>query len=154
MFIFELIKSIVLGIVEGITEWLPVSSTGHLILVEEFLNLNVSEEFKEMFNVVIQLGAILAVIILFWKKIWPFQTKTNGSTIKKDSIMLWLKIIVACVPAVILVLLGLDEKCEQLFYKPIPIALALIIVGYFLYKEYNGLCLPAGQRGADAVHRK
>ena len=137
MFIFELIKSIVLGIVEGITEWLPVSSTGHLILVEEFLNLNVSEEFKEMFNVVIQLGAILAVIILFWKKIWPFQTKTNGSTIKKDSIMLWLKIIVACVPAVILVLLGLDEKCEQLFYKPIPIALALIIVGIvFIIVEY------------------
>ncbi len=137
MFIFELIKSIVLGIVEGITEWLPVSSTGHLILVEEFLNLNVSEEFKEMFNVVIQLGAILAVIILFWKKIWPFQTKTNGSTIKKDSIMLWLKIIVACVPAVILVLLGLDEKCEQFFYKPIPIALALIIVGIvFIIVEY------------------
>lgn len=129
MFILELIKSIVLGIVEGITEWLPVSSTGHLILVEEFLKLNVSEEFKEMFNVVIQLGAILAVIILFWEKIWPFQTKEKGSIIKKDSMMLWLKIIVACIPAVILVLLGLDEKCEEIFYHPIPIAIALIVVG-------------------------
>lgn len=129
MFIFDLIKSIVLGIVEGITEWLPVSSTGHLILVEEFLNMSLSENFKEMFNVVIQLGAILAVIILFWQKIWPFQSKEKGSIIKKDSFMLWFKVIVACIPAVILVLLGLDEKCEELFYKPIPVALALIIVG-------------------------
>ena len=129
MFIFDLIKSIVLGIVEGITEWLPVSSTGHLILVEEFLNMSLSEDFKEMFNVVIQLGAILAVIILFWQKIWPFQSKDKGSIIKKDSFMLWFKVIIACVPAVILVLLGLDEKCEELFYKPIPVALALIIVG-------------------------
>ena len=129
MFIFDLIKSIVLGIVEGITEWLPVSSTGHLILVEEFLNMSLSEDFKEMFNVVIQLGAILAVIILFWQKIWPFQSKDKGSIIKKDSFMLWFKVIIACVPAVILVLLGLDEKCEELFYKPVPVALALIIVG-------------------------
>lgn len=129
MFIFDLIKSIVLGIVEGITEWLPVSSTGHLILVEEFLNMSLSENFKEMFNVVIQLGAILAVIILFWQKIWPFQSKENGSIIKKDSFVLWFKVIVACIPAVILVLLGLDEKCEELFYKPVPVALALIIVG-------------------------
>lgn len=129
MFIFDLIKSIVLGIVEGITEWLPVSSTGHLILVEEFLNMSLSENFKEMFNVVIQLGAILAVIILFWQKIWPFQSKEKGSIIKKDSFMLWFKVIVACIPAVILVLLGLDEKCEELFYKPVPVALALIIVG-------------------------
>ena len=129
MFIFDLIKSIVLGIVEGITEWLPVSSTGHLILVEEFLNMSLSEDFKEMFNVVIQLGAILAVIILFWQKIWPFQSKDKGSIIKKDSFMLWFRVIIACVPAVILVLLGLDEKCEELFYKPVPVALALIIVG-------------------------
>lgn len=129
MFIFDLVKSIVLGIVEGITEWLPVSSTGHLILVEEFLNMSLSENFKEMFNVVIQLGAILAVIILFWQKIWPFQSKEKGSIIKKDSFMLWFKVIVACIPAVILVLLGLDEKCEELFYKPVPVALALIIVG-------------------------
>jgi undecaprenyl-diphosphatase len=82
-----------------------------------------------MFNVVIQLGAILAVIILFWQKIWPFQSKDKGSIIKKDSFMLWFKVIIACVPAVILVLLGLDEKCEELFYKPVPVALALIIVG-------------------------
>lgn len=129
MFIFDLVKSIVLGIVEGITEWLPVSSTGHLILVEEFLNMSLSENFKEMFNVVIQLGAILAVIILFWQKIWPFQSKEKGNIIKKDSFMLWFKVIVACIPAVILVLLGLDEKCEELFYKPVPVALALIIVG-------------------------
>ena len=126
----DIIKSIILGIVEGITEWLPVSSTGHLILFDEFLKLDVSKEFSEMFNVVIQLGAILAVIILFWNKIWPFQSKkVNGTLFKPNSIALWVKIVISCIPAGLIVVLGLDEKCEELFYHPVPIALALIVVG-------------------------
>ncbi len=126
----EVLKSVVLGIIEGITEWLPISSTGHLILFGEFLGLNVSKDFKSMFDVVIQLGAILAVIILFWNKIWPLQSKKeNGTLFKSNAIMLWVKIIISCIPAGLMVVLGLDEKCEELFYRPVPIALALIIVG-------------------------
>ena len=82
--IIELIKAIVLGVVEGITEWLPISSTGHMILVDEFLRLDVSEEFKEMFLVVIQLGAILAVVVLYWKKLWPFGIKDKKPYAKSD----------------------------------------------------------------------
>ena len=127
---WDIIKSVILGIVEGITEWLPVSSTGHIILVEEFLKLNVSPDFKSMFDVVIQLGAIIAVIILFWNKIWPIQSKKEGgSLLKSNSLILWLKIILSCIPAGLMVVFGLDEVCENLFYSPIPIALALIIVG-------------------------
>ncbi len=127
---WDIIKSIILGIVEGITEWLPVSSTGHIILVEEFLHLNVSADFKSMFDVVIQLGAIIAVIILFWNKIWPFQSKKEGGTLfKTNALVLWLKIILSCIPAGLMVVFGLDELCEELFYSPVPIALALIIVG-------------------------
>ena len=127
---WDIIKSIILGIVEGITEWLPVSSTGHIILVEEFLHLNVSADFKSMFDVVIQLGAIIAVIILFWNKIWPFQSKKEGGTLfKTNALVLWLKIILSCIPAGLMVVFGLDELCEELFYSPTPIALALIIVG-------------------------
>ncbi len=85
MDIIELIKVIIIGIVEGITEWLPISSTGHMLLVDEFIHMNVTPEFREMFLYVIQLGAILAVIILFWNKMWPFQSKRkNGSVIKRD----------------------------------------------------------------------
>ena len=107
---FDLIKAIIYGIVEGVTEWLPVSSTGHLILVEEFLPFkNVSEGFFDMFDVVIQLGAILAVVILFWNKIWPFalnEKERGGRTgavafIKMDIMTLWFKILVSCVPAAI-----------------------------------------------------
>ena len=94
----EIIKAIILGIVEGVTEWLPVSSTGHMILVDEFLKLNVSKEFMEMFLVVIQLGAILAVILLYWKKIFPFKFD-NGVKVEKDTIIMWVKILIACVPA-------------------------------------------------------
>lgn len=126
----DFIKSFILGIVEGITEWLPVSSTGHLILFDEFLKLNVSEDFSSMFNVVIQLGAIIAVVILFWNKIWPFQNpKTGGSLFKTNAVLLWVKIVISCIPAGLMVVLGLDEKCEELFYSPIPIAIALIVVG-------------------------
>lgn len=141
--VIEFVKSIILGIVEGITEWLPVSSTGHLILVNEFLNLNVSsdaevnESFINMFNVVIQLGAIMAVVVIFWKKLFPFGRKNNpnpwkkegiGSYVKADIMTMWFKVIVACIPAAVIGFL-FDETFERLFYKPWIIAIALIVFG-------------------------
>lgn len=127
----DLLKALLFGIIEGITEWLPVSSTGHLILVEEFVKFeNVSEGFWSMFEVVIQLGAILAVVILFWNKIFPFQFKDKSKpVIEMDKIMLWVKIVIACIPGVIFVVLGLDDKCEELFYHATSVALALIVFG-------------------------
>src|SRR5574344_513977 len=97
----EILKAVLFGIIEGITEWLPISSTGHLILLNEFITLKCSDEFLEMFDVVIQLGAILAVVLLFWKKLWPFTSKENGY-VKKDTLSMWLKILVACIPAIII----------------------------------------------------
>lgn len=126
----EILKAILFGIVEGITEWLPVSSTGHMIILDEFIKLNCTPEFLEMFLVVIQLGAILAVIILFWNKIFPFQFKDKTKpVVEMDKIWLWLKIVVACIPAGMIVVLGLDEKCEELFYHAVPVAIALIVFG-------------------------
>lgn len=125
----ELLKAILFGIVEGITEWLPVSSTGHMIILDEFIKLDCTPEFLEMFLVVIQLGAIMAVVILFWKKIFPFQFKDKSKpVIEMDKIMLWLKIVVACIPAAIVGLL-FDDVFEALFYHAIPVALALIVFG-------------------------
>ncbi|HAP34316.1 MAG TPA: undecaprenyl-diphosphatase [Lachnospiraceae bacterium] len=137
MAFIEVLKAIILGIIEGITEWLPVSSTGHMLLVDEFLKLDVSEQFRSLFMVVIQLGAILAVVVIYWKEIWPFGIKAADEydhaggkriSISKRKIIMWLKIIVACVPAAIIGIL-FDEKFEELFYHPIPIALALIVIG-------------------------
>ncbi len=125
--IMEILKVILYGIIEGVTEWLPISSTGHLIILENFLNFSYSEAFIEMFRVVIQLGAILAVIVLYFKKLWPFTTKEKY-LIKKDTLMMWIKIVVACIPAAVVGLL-FDDKIDELFYKPIPIAIALIVVG-------------------------
>lgn len=135
--LFEIIKSVIFGLVEGITEWLPISSTGHLILVEQFLKFKeVSPEFLGMFQVVIQFGAILAVVMLYFKNIWPF-TKDKNKAIKekgilsyfnKDIMMLWGKILVGCIPAAIIGLL-FDEVFEELFYNPICIAIALIVFG-------------------------
>lgn len=125
----EIIKAIIFGIVEGITEWLPISSTGHMIILDEFIKLNCSDEFMEMFLVVIQLGAILAVVLLFWNKIFPFQFKDKRkSVIEKDKMMLWCKIIVACIPAAIVGIL-FDDVFEALFYHAIPVAIALIVFG-------------------------
>lgn len=123
----EILKAIILGVVEGITEWLPISSTGHMILVDEFLKLKVRPEFMEMFLVVIQLGAILAVILIFWKKIFPFSFK-NGIKIKKDIFEMWFKIIVACIPAAVVGLL-FDDYLNDLFYNPTTVAIMLIIFG-------------------------
>ncbi|MCM1049207.1 MAG: undecaprenyl-diphosphate phosphatase [Clostridiales bacterium] len=123
----EILKAILFGIVEGITEWLPISSTGHMILLNEFVTLNVSEEFWEMFLVVIQLGAILAVVLLFWGKIFPFDLK-NKPVIKKDIFTLWFKILVACVPAAVIGL-AFDDVFDALFYNPWCVAAALIVFG-------------------------
>lgn len=124
----EIIKAVVFGIVQGITEWLPISSTGHMILINEFMKLNVSQEFWQMFLVVIQFGSILAVVVLFWNKIFPFRFKEKP-VIQKDIFMMWIKIIVACSPLIILVVLGLDEKCEQLFQNYIVVSIMLILFG-------------------------
>lgn len=134
----ELLKAALFGLVEGITEWLPVSSTGHMILLNHWVNLDVSQSFYDMFEVVIQLGAIMAVVIIFWNQLWPFYmkkvkvpgvvaTKTRPAW-KKGALDMWLKIIICCIPAAIVGLL-FDDEIDRLFYHPIPVALALIIVG-------------------------
>lgn len=114
----EILKVIFLGIVEGITEWLPISSTGHMILVDEFITLNMSEAFKEMFFVVIQLGAILAVVVMFWNKMFPFQFKNKAqSIVKKDTFSLWFKVAVACVPSAIMGIL-FDDYLDAYLQTP------------------------------------
>lgn len=132
--IIELIKAIILGVVEGITEWLPISSTGHMILVDEFLRLDVSEEFKEMFLVVIQLGAILAVVVLYWKKLWPFGIKDKKPYAKSDIWSMWFKVIVSCIPAVIIgVLDEMEWFCgktiDSVFYNWQTVSIMLILFG-------------------------
>ena len=125
----EILKAILFGIVEGITEWLPISSTGHMIILDEFVKLDCTPEFKEMFLVVIQLGAILAVVLLFWNKIFPFQFKDKSKpVIEMDKIRLWCKIVVACIPAAVIGLL-FDDVFEALFYHAFSVAIALIVFG-------------------------
>ena len=157
----EWLKVALLGIVEGITEWLPISSTGHLILVDEFVKLNQSEEFMKMFNVVIQLGAILAVVVLYWSKLWPFHTKKNApkrswfanqadhgfmkgvqtfcnNYCYMDKIVLWLKIVLACIPAMV-VGIPFDDWMEEHFHNATVVALALIVYGviFIVIENYN-----------------
>ena len=149
--IFEMIKALLFGIVEGITEWLPVSSTGHMILLNEFVKLNVGEEFWNMFLVVIQLGAILAVVLLFWNQIWPFVTAKTADNdvenvgrngfwnqkywslgpvaVRMEIFINWLKIVVACLPAIVFVLLDLDDICDAYFYNAVGVSVALIVFG-------------------------
>ena len=133
----EILKAILFGIVEGITEWLPISSTGHMILLNEIMPLKVSDAFYSMFEVVIQLGAIMAVVILFWNKLWPFGKNNNkeplsskgaGAYIKCDIFKLWFHILVSCIPAAIIGVL-FDEKLEELFYNYTTVAIMLIIFG-------------------------
>lgn len=137
MEVIEIFKAIILGIIEGITEWLPISSTGHMILVDEFLQLGMSDAFKEMFFVVIQLGAILAVVVLYWKKIFPFDFKEN-KVIKKDIIIMWIKIVIACIPAAIVGVL-FDDKINSLFYNFQSVAIVLIVFGilFIVVENYN-----------------
>ena len=127
MDIIEILKAILFGIVEGITEWLPISSTGHMILLNEFVTLNVSDDFWEMFLVVIQLGAILAVVLLYWNKIFPFHFKEKP-VVQKDIFVLWFKILVACIPAAVIGL-AFDDVFDALFYNPWCVAIALIVFG-------------------------
>jgi len=145
--IWEIIKTIILGIVEGITEWLPISSTGHLILVGEFLNLDKSDEIKEMVDVVIQLGAIMAVVVIFWKKLWPFGKKDNlhplnkspfGQMIKTDIFMMWFKVLVACIPAAVIGYLT-EDWVDKHFYNPWTVAIALIVFGiaFIIVENWN-----------------
>lgn len=126
--LIEILKAVLFGIVEGITEWLPISSTGHMILVDQFVHLNVSADFYKMFEVVIQLGAIMAVVVLFWNKLWPFHMKNEKPAWKDGALSMWLKIIVAVIPAAIIGVL-FDDKIDELFYHPVPVAIALIVVG-------------------------
>lgn len=134
----EFLKALLLGIVEGITEWLPVSSTGHMILVDEFLQMNVSAEFLKMFLVVIQLGAIMAVVVLYWGRLIPFA-KVNGKVkLESETISMWLKIVVSCIPAAIVGLL-FDEKIDALFYNWQTVSIMLILFGIFfiIVEKYN-----------------
>lgn len=126
----EILKAILLGIVEGITEWLPISSTGHMILVDEFLRLQVTPEFKEMFLVVIQLGAILAVVVLYWSKLWPFGIENKRIVPKKDIWQMWFKVLVSCVPAAVVGVL-FDDQLNALFYNWQTVAVMLILFGVF-----------------------
>lgn len=127
MDIILLLKTILLGIVEGITEWLPISSTGHLILADEFIKLNMTADFKEMFDVVIQLGAIMAVVVLYFHKLNPFSLKKNHDE-KMDTIILWTKVILAVFPAAIIGIL-FDDWLNDHFYNPPVVAAMLIIYG-------------------------
>lgn len=125
----DVLKVIFLGIVEGITEWLPVSSTGHMLLVDEFIKLNITPEFKEMFFVVIQLGAILAVVLIFWNKMFPFQfSDKRKSVIRYDIFSMWFKVVVACIPGAVVTLL-FDDFIEAHLHTAVVIALTLIIYG-------------------------
>lgn len=158
--LFEILKALLFGIVEGITEWLPVSSTGHMILLNEFVKLNVSKEFWDMFLVVIQLGAILAVVLIFWNTIWPFALAKRTDrlenlgrrgfwqqkywyigpiAVKMEIIINWLKVVVACLPAILFVLLDLDEICDALFYNAVGVSIALIVFGiaFIVVESYN-----------------
>ncbi|HPU42384.1 MAG TPA: undecaprenyl-diphosphate phosphatase [Acetivibrio clariflavus] len=123
----EILKAIIIGIIEGITEWLPISSTGHMILADEFIKLNMSDEFKEMFLVVIQLGAILAVVLLYWKKLFPvsFDKKLE---IKQDTVSLWMKVLVAVLPAAIIGV-PFEDKIDEIFYNYKVVIATLIIYG-------------------------
>lgn len=144
----EIIKALIFGLVEGITEWLPISSTGHMILAEEFIKFqDLSDGFWEMFMIVIQLGAIMAVVVMFWTKIFPFGKKNNRcplrpagllAYVKTDIFILWLKILVACIPAAVVGILW-DKYFEALFYNPVSVAMALIIfgIGFIMIENRN-----------------
>ena len=134
----EILKIIIVGIIEGITEWLPVSSTGHMLLFDQiFMPLSATEEFKEMFFVVIQLGAILAVVVMFWNKLFPFRFKEKP-TVKKDVIQMWIKVALACLPSAVLGLL-FDDMLEKYFGNALTIAIMLIVYGvaFIIIEKFN-----------------
>lgn len=152
---FDLLKVIFLGIVEGITEWLPISSTGHMLLVDEFLKMNMTDDFKEMFFVVIQLGAILAVVVLYWKRMFPFQFKDKTKpVIQKDIFSLWFKVVVACIPGAIITIL-FDDYIEAHLHTPTVIAIALIFYGvaFILIENWNKTRTPKINTLSDITYQ-
>ena len=160
-FIIEILKVIFLGIVEGITEWLPISSTGHMLLVDEFIKMNVSSDFKEMFFVVIQLGAILAVVVMFWNKMWPFKRKDTedginkkGSILKKDIWSLWFKVVVACIPGAV-VTIAFDDFIEAHLHTPTVIAITLIFYGiaFIIVERWNKTRTPKINTLSDITYK-
>lgn len=151
----EILKVILLGIVEGITEWLPISSTGHMLLVDEFITLHMTGEFKEMFFVLIQLGAILAVVLLFWKKMFPFQfTNKQEIFIKKDIFSLWFKVVVACIPGAVVTLL-FDDYIDAYLHTPLVIAgmLILYVIIFILVENQNKKRVPKVQALSDITYQ-
>ena len=157
--VIEILKAILFGIVEGVTEWLPVSSTGHMILLNEFVKLNVSPEFWDLFLVVIQLGAILAVVILFWKTIWPFKkVKTRSGKTKiifrQSILILWLKVLVACIPAAVVGIL-FDDWIDEHFYNPTVVSIMLILVGvlFIIIETVNKNKVPRVDRLRDLTFK-
>ena len=151
----ELLKVIFLGIVEGITEWLPISSTGHMLLVDEFIQLNASDDFKEMFFIIIQLGAILAVVVLFWNRMFPFQFRDKSNpVIRKDIFSLWFKVVVACIPGAVVTIL-FDDYIEAHFHTPIVIALALIVYGiaFIIIERWNKSRTPKTETIAEITYQ-
>lgn len=151
----EILKVIFLGIVEGITEWLPISSTGHMLLVDELITLNMSEAFKEMFFVVIQLGAILAVVVRFWNEMFPFQFKDKTQPIvKKDTFSLWFKVVVACIPGAIVTVL-FDDYIEAHFHTPVVIASTLILYGiaFIAIEVWNKKRVPSIRHLSDITYK-
>ena len=154
MGIIEFFKVIILGIVEGITEWLPVSSTGHMLLVDEFIKLDASDAFKEMFFVVIQLGAILAVVILFWNKMWPFgMTEDKKVVLKKDIWSIWFKVVVACIPGTAVTLL-FDDFIEEHLETPVVISIALIFYGivFIVVERWNKTRTPSVRKIGEITY--
>ena len=160
-FIIEILKVIFLGIVEGITEWLPISSTGHMLLVDEFIKMNVSSDFKEMFFVVILLGAILAVVVMFWNKMWPFKRKDTedginkkGSILKKDIWSLWFKVVVACIPGAV-VTIAFDDFIEAHLHTPTVIAITLIFYGiaFIIVERWNKTRTPKINTLSDITYK-
>ena len=176
MSIVEFIKTVFLGIVEGITEWLPISSTGHMILVDEFIRLDVTPEFKEFFLVVIQLGAILAVVVLYWSKLWPFYIReipkkkmrainSQSPAVRwllifverfcdKEKWVLWFKILVACIPTIVIAL-PFNDVIEAKFNNYVVVAVALIVYGviFIIVENYNKKRRPACTSLADMSFR-
>ncbi len=153
--LMEILKVVFLGIVEGITEWLPISSTGHMLLVDQFIQINASDDFKEMFFVVIQLGAILAVVLLFWGKMFPFQTKDKSKPfIRKDVFLMWCKVVVACIPGAIVTLL-FDNFIEAHLHTPIVIATTLIVYGiaFIVIENWNKNRVPTTKTLEDITFR-
>lgn len=149
MFILEMLKAILIGIVEGVTEWLPISSTGHMILLDEFIKLNVSEEFKELFLMVIQLGAILAVPILFFEKLNPFSKRKNEAE-KKNTWNLWFKVLVGVAPAAVFGIL-LDDLCDKYLHNYVVVSIALIVYGvvFILIEKFSSKIPKKVERAKD-----